>query len=85
MSRYENRTVRELAQLARSRGIPVAGLNKKGIINKLRRKNGSLKRSRKSPKRRRSLEDKYESCVLQVKAKGSAVNPWAVCRASVYH
>jgi hypothetical protein len=38
----------------------------------------------KSKRLSKKPSDKFERCVMDVKAKGSAVNPWAVCNASIY-
>jgi hypothetical protein len=60
-----------------------------GIVHGTRRKQKSkITRSKRGVTHRRvrtrsNHSAKWESCVLKVKAQGRAVNPWAICTASV--
>lgn len=78
--RYENRTLKELKELAKSKGMTgYSQLNKADLIKKLRGKSTS----------------KFERCVKKVKAKQPShckknkykgkdcYNPWAVCHSSL--
>lgn len=79
--RYEDRSVSELKQLAKKKGIVYSGKTKAQLIVSLRHKRDvkpvSIRKSKERLKR-------YERCVKKVKSKSPKVNPWAVCHASVY-
>lgn len=92
MPKYEERSKKELVELARKKGLSIKG-TKDSIIHKLRaqRKGSSIKKYRS-----KSKAAKFEKCVQKVKAKQSkgcasrnyrdkgCYNPWAICNSTVY-